>query len=210
MHVRVRVRSCASGCASLCSCPLSLFGSCLQGAEQWPLALGLFAEEIENGLLSASCPDGLQAGTLLSMLHKAEGRSKAASFGEQLRLIWHSHVQPPQPQPPLPVSSRFHILARGCGVLVVEKPHGLETADVLDSLRRDLGIPMSSISRLDQPTSGILPIALGDETAPVTQWLRAQWAGRLVTKSYVCLCAGPAMERGFSAELALPLRETLS
>lgn len=181
--------------AAICSC----------GAEQWPWALALFAEEIENGLLSAACPNGLQAGTVLSMLHKAEGRSKAASFAEQLRLIWHGHVQPPQPQP---VSSpSFDVLARGCGVLVVEKPSGLESAAVLDSLRTDLGIPMSSISRLDQPTSGILPIALGDEAAPATQWLRAQWAGRLVAKSYVCLCAGPAMEHGFSAELALSLRQ---
>ncbi|CAE7280424.1 truC [Symbiodinium necroappetens] len=181
--------------AAICSC----------GAEQWPWALALFAEEIENGLLSAACPNGLQAGTVLSMLHKAEGRSKAASFAEQLRLIWHGHVQPPQPQP---VSSpSFDVLARGCGVLVVEKPNGLESAAVLDSLRTDLGIPMSSISRLDQPTSGILPIALGDEAAPATQWLRAQWAGRLVAKSYVCLCAGPAMEHGFSAELALSLRQ---
>ena len=75
---------CMSICAHLFArVPLSLFRP-LQGAEQWPWALALFAEEIENGLLSAACPNGLQAGTVLSMLHKAEGRSKAASFAEQL------------------------------------------------------------------------------------------------------------------------------
>ena len=168
--------------------------------------MALFAEEISFGVLPADNPDGPQAGTILSMVHKAEGRRKATAFADHLRQVWlRKDALHPQ-QLVAPPSLSLEVLARGRGVLVVDKPDGIMTEEVLESVSQDLGLPLSTTSRLDQPTSGILPIALGSEAAAATNWLRAQWAGRLVSKSYVCLCAGRALEVGFASEVKSPLR----
>lgn len=47
---------------------------------------------------------------------------------------------------------------------------------------------VTCISRLDAATSGVLPVALG--SGVLAQWFKAQFAGRLVRKEYLCLCHG--------------------
>ena len=42
--------------------------------------------------------------------------------------------------------------------------------------------PLYLVSRLDQPTSGVLPLALGYDGSTAVNWLQAQFAGRLVEK----------------------------
>ncbi|CAE7556907.1 unnamed protein product [Symbiodinium pilosum] len=173
----------------------------------WQLSVALFAEEIACGVLAASCPDGTQAGSVLSMIHRAEGRSKAAAFAERLRQVWlRKDATDPQPAGTAD-GLGLKVLARGHGVLVVDKPSGMLSEEVFECVSAQLRLPVSSTSRLDQPTSGILPVCLGSETAGATNWLRAQWAARLVSKSYLCLSAGSAMRVGFTAEVATALRE---
>ena len=173
----------------------------------WQLSVALFAEEIACGVLAASCPDGTQAGSVLSMIHRAEGRSKASAFAERLRQVWlRKDATDPQPAGTAD-GLGLKVLARGRGVLVVDKPSGMLSEEVFECVSAQLRLPVSSTSRLDQPTSGILPVCLGSETAGATNWLRAQWAARLVSKSYLCLSAGSVMRVGFTAEVATALRE---
>ncbi|CAJ1338195.1 unnamed protein product, partial [Effrenium voratum] len=82
------------------------------------------------------------------------------------------------PPPPLPAE----ILACRCGVLAVCKPAGVRTEELLEDLYTAWNRPMFLVSRLDHPTSGVLPIALGEEGSATVSWLQAQFAGRLVEK----------------------------
>lgn len=59
-------------------------------------------------------------------------------------------------------------------------------------LGRRLGTPLTLSSRLDFPTSGVLPLALGVDSL-AGKWLQAQLAARLVDKEYVCLCEGTSL-----------------
>ena len=67
---------------------------------------------------------------------------------------------------------------------------GISTEDFVAQLGR--AGELSIVSRLDYPTSGLLPLAVGVES-PADHWLRAQFAGRLVWKEYVCLCEGATL-----------------
>jgi hypothetical protein len=57
------------------------------------------------------------------------------------------------------------------------------TEELVASLER-VGFqwPLYLVSRLDQPTSGVLPLALGGDGSTAVNWLQAQFAGRLVEK----------------------------
>ena len=58
------------------------------------------------------------------------------------------------------------------------------TEDLLELLRKDWqGPELFLVSRLDHPTSGVLPLALGKEGSREANWLQAQFAGRLVEKA---------------------------
>eukprot|EP00438_Fugacium_kawagutii_P031034 Skav235363 [mRNA] locus=scaffold3967:74276:79190:+ [translate_table: standard] len=58
-------------------------------------------------------------------------------------------------------------------------------------LRRLVSLPeLRLVSRLDAPTSGVLPLAYGEAAG---RYLQAQFAGRLVRKDYLCLCEGPSL-----------------
>ena len=64
----------------------------------------------------------------------------------------------------------------------------------------------SLVSRLDLPTSGVLPLVLDHADSPLASWYRACFAGRLVTKQYLCLCEGPSLGPvGFKGHINMPL-----
>ena len=66
---------------------------------------------------------------------------------------------------------------------------------------------LTVVSRLDQPTSGVLPLALGAEASPSGRWVKAQFAGRLVSKQYICLCEGRSLgDVGTTGKISSPLR----
>ena len=80
------------------------------------------------------------------------------------------------------------LLCFASGLVAVEKPSGMSTEEVQGHWSSHMQLPLSTVSRLDQPTSGILPMALGNEFKASAHWLRAQFAARLVSKEYICLC----------------------
>eukprot|EP00913_Durusdinium_trenchii_P010504 g9849.t1 len=63
-----------------------------------------------------------------------------------------------------------------------------------------------SLSRLDWPTSGLLLAAKGTPASETSWWFLAQFAGRLVSKRYLCLVAGDAGAVGHCEEIAKPLQ----
>ena len=72
-------------------------------------------------------------------------------------------------------------------------------------------LPLQHLPRLDQPAVGILPLALGSDSGAAFHFYTAQWAGRLVSNEYQCLCefgAGKAMSAkvGTSSAVLDPIR----
>lgn len=107
------------------------------------------------------------------------------------------------PVPSLSVGNISSLLLKKPGILVVHKPSGTSTEDFVKLMEVAFGLPLSAASRLDHPTSGILPL-VGDSHS---KWLQAQFAGRLVVKEYLCLCEGPALGGvGSTFEVTLPLQ----
>ncbi|CAJ1380539.1 unnamed protein product, partial [Effrenium voratum] len=152
----------------------------------WHVALALFLE-MRHALPARE--QGVQAGSVLLALRRALGLAKAEELLERFRRLWEEEV----PQVEQRRVAGFRVLGSGCGVLAIDKPQGVETEVVISELRAALQRPISCTSRLDLPTSGVLPVALGDEGSGATQYLRAQWAARLVSKQYLCLCVGEAL-----------------
>ena len=83
------------------------------------------------------------------------------------------------------------VLLQRPGILVVNKPSGTSSEDFVNLMEVALAAPLFAVSRLDHPTSGVLPLAVGKDR--IFQWLKAQFAGHLVVKKYLCLCQGPAL-----------------
>lgn len=96
--------------------------------------------------------------------------------------------------------------------MAIPKPPGVTTEALLSQLASDLKSAgregeVTSVSRLDVGTSGMLVTALGSEGSPAAELLRAQFAGRLVSKEYLCLAVGQPLGRpGTAAMIQSPLK----
>ena len=101
------------------------------------------------------------------------------------------------------------LLFESADIVAVSKPAGSSTEDVLRQLSAKLKRRITQTSRLDLPTSGVLVAAVGGAISCPAWWLLAQFAGRLVSKCYLCLCFGrpPA---GSEGEVSSPLKTTHS
>eukprot|EP00434_Breviolum_minutum_P025667 symbB.v1.2.022682.t1/scaffold2025.1/size93651/5 len=102
------------------------------------------------------------------------------------------------------------VISSSFGLVVVDKPAGLVTEEAQMAVQQYIKSPTTIISRLDRPTSGVLPIVLGHRLAKTTLWFQAQFAGRLVEKEYLCLCHAKEVEamedEGSRKEIRSPLR----
>ncbi|CAE7657315.1 truC [Symbiodinium pilosum] len=86
-------------------------------------------------------------------------------------------------------------------------PVNARTEDLFDSVAEASGRELTLVSRLDHPTSGVLPMALGPEGSVAANWLQAQFAARLVLKEYLCLVEGCSVGRvGSTAKINAPLQ----
>ncbi|CAE7884642.1 truC [Symbiodinium necroappetens] len=96
------------------------------------------------------------------------------------------------------------------GLVAVAKPSGISSEKALEAMAASLSKPLFAVSRLDLPTSGVLPAALGTEQSPEARWHLAQFAAHsLVEKTYLCLCQGTEGslgEVGAEGRVELPLK----
>ena len=95
------------------------------------------------------------------------------------------------------------------GLVAVAKPAGISSEKALEAMAACLSKPLFAVSRLDLPTSGVLPAALGTEQSPEARWYLAQFAAHSVEKTYLCLCQGTEGslgEVGAEGSVELPLK----
>ncbi|CAK9073040.1 unnamed protein product, partial [Durusdinium trenchii] len=90
-------------------------------------------------------------------------------------------------------------------LVAVAKPFGVSSEDCLQMLASKFPA-LTRLSRLDWPTSGLLLAAKGTPASETSWWFLAQFAGRLVSKRYLCLVAGDAGAVGHCEEIAKPLQ----
>ncbi|CAE7946955.1 unnamed protein product [Symbiodinium sp. KB8] len=197
---------------------------------KWEHALAL----IKTMAQSCFMANGVEAGSALAALQGVLGFERAADMLKALRGAYfgssgwqdtfgcsrHGAAFGPiaemseyredfraERKPPGPPS--LTLLYRSSGLVAVSKPAGFSTEDVLRCLSAKLKTRITQVSRLDLPTSGVLLAAVGSATSPQAWWLLAQFAGRLISKTYLCLCFGKA-PAGAEREVSSPLLTTHS
>ncbi|CAJ1461391.1 unnamed protein product [Effrenium voratum] len=177
----------------------ALVAACAK-ASAWEAALGCLQRMQEAQIT----PGAVEVGTVAAALGQARGREQAWQLMRSMAELWRTHGEAP------PVNLEG-ILKQGKGILVANKPEGISTERFAARLSARLGHrPLSLISRLDFPTSGVLPLALGAEASFGARWFQAQLAARLVAKEYLCLCEGLPMGCvGTRGRVSAPLRTLL-
>ena len=158
---------------------------------------------LESLMALRDTPDALHVGSAANALRKSLGRKPAMDFLETMKEVWlrrdaEKSLALTIKVPTLAVSYST-ILGFGCGVVAAEKSDDVttevfveRTAALLWPGARSTEV-LSIVSRLDRPTSGVLPLALGPAGSLAANWLQSQFASRLVKKNYVCLCEGPKL-----------------
>ncbi|CAJ1395192.1 unnamed protein product [Effrenium voratum] len=200
-----------------------LWTSAISACESWPLALRLFRrmppafQAPENvmatisacttslawdqalALLTPEAP-GSQVGAVAAALMRLSRSAAARGVLAPFRRTWHAaHGRDPD------LSAVPGLLAIGAGILAVQKPAGVATEAVLDQISQLLARDCSLVSRLDQPTSGVLPVVLDHADSAAASWFQATFASRLAEKEYFCLCEGFVGPVGTRACVDLPL-----
>ncbi|CAE6912229.1 unnamed protein product [Symbiodinium sp. CCMP2456] len=179
-----------------------LLGAC-ERATQWQAAL----QVLDCMIFDQVVPSGTAAG---SILHSLRQTSTAAleTVLSRLKSVWLELGD--VPELPRSLQEEFSVVASAPGVFAVAKPEGVSTEQLVEQLAvplKEHGFCLSVVSRLDQPTSGVLPLVLGAETSPSGRWCKAQFAGRLVGKHYICLCEGRSLgDVGSKGNISVPLR----
>ncbi|OLP77613.1 Pentatricopeptide repeat-containing protein, chloroplastic, partial [Symbiodinium microadriaticum] len=140
-------------------------GAC-EKSSQWQHALEVLSSALSQQLV----PDGTCVGAVAGALRSAKGEDAALGVLQQLRKRWS-----PQNAEPENFGGGIPVIAKRPGVLVVSKPEGLSTEDMLERLFGNRWpTVVQTVSRLDYPTSGVLPIALGPEGSAECSWLQAE------------------------------------
>ncbi|CAK9025090.1 Pentatricopeptide repeat-containing protein 10 [Durusdinium trenchii] len=149
--------------------------------------------------------NGVEAGSAIAAINEAVGRPAAEALLISLKEDYFSSTS----------SGRFGAVATLGRIEAFDSPHevetlGLSTEATLAATSTQLrGAVVTQVSRLDVPTSGALLAALGEQDSCGAWWLLAQFAGRLVSKVYCCLCHGePPGEPPWHGEVNRPLKVT--
>ncbi|CAE7834762.1 unnamed protein product [Symbiodinium sp. CCMP2592] len=163
------------------------------GAAAWAPAMSLL-----RGMASAELtPGAVEVGTAAFAVRSACGRDAAIHFLRDMATLWRLRCRGERSlEVRLDRSHPGEILKTGEGLLAASKPDGISTESFVAELALRLTGRCDGLfpaSRLDFPTSGVLPVALGNVESLSARWLQAQLAGRLVQKEYLCLCEGSSL-----------------
>ncbi|CAK9006243.1 Pentatricopeptide repeat-containing protein At2g31400 [Durusdinium trenchii] len=179
--------------------------SACERESQWETALAFLTLLISRQEL----PSAMHAGSVIHSLLKVQSKSEMVPRIDPL-LHWLREVW--QVQAAAMTSKKLgelkEVVASLPGLVVASKPPGVSTEDFRDLLAKELKLELSIVSRLDHPTSGVLPLVVGNDS-PGDRWVRAQFAGRMVCKEheYACLCEGPSLgDVGYQGQISVPLR----
>ncbi|CAE7588780.1 unnamed protein product [Symbiodinium sp. KB8] len=179
-----------------------VLGAC-ERATQWQAALQVLDHMISDQIV----PSGTAAGSILHSLRQTSAAALETVLS-RLKSVWLETGD--VPEFPRSLQEEFSVVASAPGVFAVAKPEGVSTEQLVEQLAVSLkehDFCLSVVSRLDQPTSGVLPLVLGAETSPSGRWCKAQFAGRLVSKHYICLCEGRSLgDVGSKGNISVPLR----
>eukprot|EP00439_Symbiodinium_sp_Y106_P069556 s287_g11.t7 len=176
--------------------------SACDSAGAWTSALTLLHQMKSQRLM----PTGMIAGSLAGAVQQGMGEDAALDMLAELRDMFTEQCPHAAcalgPADAHPVA----VVGFGPGIVATAKPSGERTEDLAESLAESLGCELTLVSRLDHPTSGVLPVALGSEDSAAANWLQAQFAGRMVHKEYLCLVEGrPLGAAGYCARIDAPL-----
>ncbi|CAE8584528.1 unnamed protein product [Polarella glacialis] len=181
--------------------------SACEKAAAWEPAVALLHDMLTRQLM----PNGLQAGSVASSVRLASGKEPAWKLLDGLLALWLEHERPEGKLQSSWLDDDLcdsgtsegvvRVLGHGPGVVGIFKSAGVTTEVAVHELTQHLArqkhmpkpFDLHFVSRLDHPTSGVLPLALGAVGSAAAKWLEAQFAGRLVRKEYVCLCEGPSL-----------------
>lgn len=187
----------------------AVLDACKDGATTWHCAQVILTEACVRSFTL----DGMARGSVMS-------RVRDAGFWERASVMLHDFQRDlaDHDERPLDVSSRrlpvfldismteggvaedrLRLIAVAAGLVAAAKPPGLTSEVAILKLRARLGqfwgglveADLTSVSRLDGATSGVLVAAIGGQTSAATHMAQAQFAGRFVAKEYFCLCGGP-------------------
>ena len=182
--------------------------ACCQ-ADRWDIGLAFLTKMLEESVT----PGGCHVGSLAESVTRTEGPEVTYALLLHFRHLWQARslmkAEPGASQ--LSDIPGTKILQKGCYIIALEKPAGIRTESLLQNFqyalkRRGCSQPCSLVSRLDLPTSGVLPIVLDHEASPAAAWYQSCFAGRLVSKDYLCLCEGDSLGPvGTQATISIPL-----
>ncbi|CAJ1400074.1 unnamed protein product [Effrenium voratum] len=147
---------------------------------EWTSSLHVFA----SALAARVIPDGTCAGSVAGALRSAGDEGGAMQLLREMLARWPEYD--PETDRSIWAASQGTMLARAPGVVAISKPSGISTEMLLESwLGSSWNKRVQTVSRLDYPTSGVLPIATGPENSIQCHWLQAQFAAKLVRKDWL-------------------------
>ncbi|CAK9042354.1 Pentatricopeptide repeat-containing protein MRL1 [Durusdinium trenchii] len=154
-------------------------------------------------------PDGTLFGSLAGAVGAARGKEVAMSMLRE-QLSWWREMDEGMDDDNLVVAAEVDVVERRPGVVVLNKPAGLSIETLLQqAFGSTWARKVQTVSRLDYPTSGVVPVAAGPDGSLACQWLQAQFSAKLVQKEYLCLAEGPFLgEVGEVGRITKPLRTT--
>ena len=185
----------------------AVISACCQ-ADRWDMGLALLMKMLEQSVT----PGGCHVGSLAESLTRTVGPEVTYELLLHFRQRWQSQTRMDEDTTIRSVSqldiSEPRILKFGCSIAAIAKPSGIRTEtifqDFQEAFRRQ---PRCSlVSRLDLPTSGVLPVVLDHPESAAAAWYQSCFAGRLVSKDYICLCEGETLGPiGTKDDISVPL-----
>lgn len=177
--------------------------SALSWSKALSMALAL-REEAPNG----QTPNGILWGGVLSAMARA--RQDTSELVESLRSSWGTAEELELAESGEELGGGLGYIGAAPGILAVAKPAGITSEAVMQLVsrwlaQRGFNAEIMRLSRLDAPTSGVLPVAMAPSGSGVASWYQLLFAARKVVKQYLLVCSGKPLAEGMRGVIVAPL-----